>query len=69
MKPEQINFDSLPESALVPVGIFPLIAGISVSTAWRRSSKDPTFPKPVKLGSCTRWRVSDIRRFLRGEVA
>lgn len=59
------NFDSLPDSAMVPVTIFESLAGIAVSTAWRRAKNEPDFPKPIRLGGkCTRFKVADIRRFL-----
>lgn len=63
------DFDSLPDCALAPVTVFRPLAGIAPSTAWRRASTDPTFPKPVKLGNrCTRFRVGDIRAFLAGNL-
>lgn len=64
------NFDSLPDSALVPVTAFRALAGIAPSTVWRRTSLEPDFPKPVRLGAkCTRFRVGDIRRLLAGNAA
>ena len=33
--------------------------GIAVSTIWLWARTD-RFPKPVKMGSCTRWRLADI---------
>lgn len=69
MRNEQIeNLNRLPDDAVVSVAAWPMLAGISVSTAWYRAAKDPEFPKPVRLGErCTRWRLGDIRRFLVGE--
>lgn len=65
MKTDLSHFDTLPDSALVPVKAFPVLAGIAVSTAWRRAKLEPNFPQPVKLGAkCTRFRVGDIRRFM-----
>ncbi len=62
------KFDSLPDSALVPITAFRPLAGIAPSTAWRRTSLEPDFPKPVRLGNrCTRFRVGDIRAFLAGQ--
>lgn len=59
------NFHLLPDETFVPVKVFPVIAGIAVSTAWRRAKLEPDFPKPVRLGQrCTRFRLGDIRRFL-----
>jgi len=62
------NFDSLPDSALVPITAFRPLAGIAPSTAWRRTNLEPDFPKPVRLGNrCTRFRVGEIRAFLAGQ--
>ncbi|MBT9462543.1 transcriptional regulator [Hydrogenophaga sp.] len=62
------NFDSLPDSALLPVTAFRTLAGIAPSTVWRRTSLEPDFPKPVRLGAkCTRFKVGDIRRLLAGQ--
>lgn len=59
------KFHLLPDETFVPVKVFPLMAGIAVSTAWRRAKLEPDFPKPVRLGRrCTRFRLGDIRRFL-----
>lgn len=65
MKPDLSQFDKLPDSAMVPVKAFPVLAGIAVSTAWRRAKSEPSFPQPVRLGvKCTRFRVGDIRKFI-----
>lgn len=62
------KFDSLPDSALVPITAFRPLAGIAPSTAWRRTNLEPDFPKPVRLGNrCTRFRVGEIRAFLAGQ--
>lgn len=64
MKTDLSNFDSLPDSAMVPVKAFPVLAGIAVSTAWRRAKTEPKFPQPIRLSpKCTRFRVGDIRAF------
>lgn len=67
MKTAQIEaLDRLPDDAMVPVGAWPVLAGIAVSTAWYRAKNDPSFPKPTRLGDrCTRWKLSDVRQFLR----
>ncbi len=31
----------------------------------RRMREEPNFPKPIKLGTSTRWRRSDVERFMR----
>lgn len=39
--------------------------GIGISTLWRRSKTDPTFPKPRKLGQrVTIWMREDLDAFL-----
>lgn len=35
------------------------IIGASVSTFWRRV-QDGVFPRPIKIGGMSRWRLSDI---------
>ncbi len=63
------DFDSFPDSALVPITVFPEMMGIAISTAHRRASEDPTFPKKVKLGNrCARFRVGEIRAFMAGNL-
>lgn len=66
MRAEQLeNLNDLPDDAVVDVRIWPVMAGIAVSTAWDRARNDPDFPKPTRLGDrCTRWRLGDVRRFL-----
>ena len=35
--------------------------GLSPFTVWRKTQKDPEFPKPVKLSAkCTRWIESEL---------
>ena len=70
-------FDELPDSALVrqshlvrdpkhPTRPTPL--PFSPATFWRRV-KDGAFPKPVKLGRITCWRVGDVRAWLADQAA
>lgn len=44
--------------ALIPVG----------KTSWWKGVKNGSFPKPVKLGGCTCWRVEDIRDLIENAV-
>lgn len=63
------DFDSLPDSALVPITAFRTLAGIAPSTVWRRASLEPDFPQPIRLGpKCTRFSVRAIRAFLSGQT-
>lgn len=34
--------------------------GVHRTTPWRWAKEDPTFPRPVKLGGVTRWKLSEI---------
>ena len=42
------------------------ILSIGKSTVWSKC-KNGTLPKPVRLGSGTRWRSSEIQAYIRGE--
>lgn len=43
------------------------MAGCGVSTVWR-DVKRGTFPEPVKTPSGTRWRLSDVRRWMQNPM-
>lgn len=61
------NFDALPDGAGVPVTVFSVVAGLGVSTIWRRAKREPTFPQPRQLGrKATRFNVGEIRQLLAG---
>jgi predicted DNA-binding transcriptional regulator AlpA len=58
------GFDSLPDSALISVGVVAALLGSSANTVWRRA-KAGTLPAPVKTGQMsTRWKVGAIRAYL-----
>jgi prophage regulatory protein len=38
-------------------------------TIWRWTNNDPTFPKPVRLSGCTRWRLADLERWEAAKAA
>lgn len=60
------QFDQLPDSALVRVGVVSGLLGCSISTVWRLS-KLGKLPSPVKLSDAiTGWRVGELRRVLSG---
>lgn len=65
----QINikdFAQLPDEALASVKIIAALTGNGVSTVWRYAALNPDFPKPIKLSArCTRFRVGDIRAYLK----
>ena len=37
--------------------------GISRATVWRWAKEQPTFPRPVKLAGCTRWRSEELQKW------
>jgi len=41
------------------------LLGVSERTVWRRLS-EKKFVAPVSVGSCTRWRRSDVEAFING---
>lgn len=58
------NFDSLPNSALVRIGVVAALFGFSESTVWRQT-KAGTFPAPRHLGKrVTAWNVGELRAAL-----
>jgi hypothetical protein len=54
------NFEALPSDALVRINVVAAHEACSGSTIWRRIRLG-VFPKPVKQGGITAWRVGDIR--------
>lgn len=69
-KPDISHFDRLPDQAMVPTGVFAAVINVGDSTVWRRTKLEPDFPKPIRLGiRCTRWRVGDIRAFIKPRAA
>lgn len=70
MKPQISRFEDLPDEARVSADTLSVLMDVHLNTVWRRAKKDPTFPKPIKLGNrCTRFRVGDIREFMKGGAA
>ena len=67
------GFDQLPDDSLVDVPVLGAMLSCGESTVWARAKTDPDHPKPIMLSaSCTRFRVGDIRRYIRlkaGELA
>jgi len=39
--------------------------GIGKSTVWDQLKKDPSFPKPVKIGASTRWSKAKIIKYIK----
>lgn len=58
-----MNFDDLPNSALVRLPAVQALFSISAPTVWRWS-KSGELPAPVKVGGVTCWRVGDLREKL-----
>jgi predicted DNA-binding transcriptional regulator AlpA len=70
MKSQISKFENLPDEARVSAETFSVLLDVHLNTVWRRAKNDPTFPKPIKLGNrCTRFRVGDIRNFMKGATA
>ena len=59
------NFDQLPDSANVRIGVVMALVGqCSDATVWRMS-KDGRLPKPRRLtGKLTAWNVGELRKAL-----
>ena len=67
--PDVSHFDALPDAALIAVKALAVVLGKGVSTAWRDVHNDPDFPKPIRLSpGCTRFRVGDVRAYLRNKT-
>lgn len=45
------------------------LGGIGRATIYRHIKNLTDFPQPVKVGAATRFRESDVQRFIRGEAA
>lgn len=59
--PAFVNFDQLPDTALVPQKVLELLFTCSGATLWRRVASH-VLPQPVHVGArSTRWRVGDVR--------
>jgi len=59
------HIDDLPDAALISVSTLAVLTGQGVSTVWRKLATDPSYPRPVKLGTrCTRVRLGDARKLL-----
>ena len=57
-----INFDRLPDTALVDVKTVAILFGRSVPSIWRDVDAK-RLPAPVRAGPrCTRWIVGNLRR-------
>lgn len=64
------GFDQLPDEAVTSVKVIAAVMGNGVSTVWRYAALNPDFPKPIRLSArCTRFRVGDIRAYLKSRGA
>ena len=36
------------------------LLGIGINTVWRWTRERPDFPRPVKIGNCTTWVLSEL---------
>jgi len=63
------SFDGLPDTALVDVHTITALAKRSRASLWR-DVKAGRLPQPVAIGPKTRrWRVEDVRAYLKGGAA
>ena len=51
------------EKILVPAAEAAALLSMGKSTFWREVAKG-VIPEPIKIGGLTRWRVSDLHRFV-----
>jgi len=63
------HFPALPDDSRVAFPVVEGVLGQSNATIHRRMKTDPDFPKPIRDGRCTRFRVGDIRRYLEKKAA
>lgn len=64
LHPAVINFDTLPDSARIPLKVVCGILDWSQATIWRKV-KSGQFPSPTKYGPrSVRWSVSDVREYM-----
>ena len=64
------GFDNLSNDALIDGRTLAALRDRSESATWEDLRVDPAAPKTIKLTPrCTRVRVGDARRWVRGEVA
>lgn len=56
--------------ALLQIRTVAALIGGGKSTVYSRVSKDPTFPRPIRLGTrCTRFRAGDVIAWLKAQAA
>jgi predicted DNA-binding transcriptional regulator AlpA len=61
-----IDFDTLPDSALLDVKEIRYLAGRSPASIWR-DVKRGRLPHPISIGpNASRWRAADVRAYLKG---
>lgn len=62
-----INFDALPDSALVRLRQLRGVVPLSPATIWRYVGAGK-FPKPIKVGAAiTAWRWGEVRAWLEAQ--
>ena len=63
------NFDNLPDDALLDVRDVGILASRSRASIWR-DVRDGRLPEPIAIGpQARRWRVADVRAYLKGDKA
>lgn len=67
--PSHINWNNLPDAALIRERQLMPLLPFSHATMWRRV-KEGTFPKPVKIGrTITAWEWGNVRQWLSVQAA
>ena len=54
---------------LVSVRYLAARLGVNVRTVWRLMAGDRNFPKPVKIGRCTRFVLSEVEGYVQSLLA
>lgn len=62
-----IHTTELEEVKLLKADQVAELLALHVRSVWRLSSSGE-IPKPVRIGKSTRWRLTDLRAFLNGEI-
>jgi predicted DNA-binding transcriptional regulator AlpA len=54
---------------LVSVRYLAARLGVNVRTVWRLMAGDRNFPRPVKVGRCTRFALSEVESYVQALLA
>jgi predicted DNA-binding transcriptional regulator AlpA len=65
---EQSGYNSVVDEEFLPVSEVAEMLKMGKSTVWLKTKEDPAFPKPVKVGRATRWRKTEVIKYMTGQV-